>query len=247
MRIYKKTFTGCYKMNLVLPIIFLCSCLVSAGCVYIPTDYHAGTSRREIGDKDTSKIIPGESTKEDVLLLLGEPDRTSPGGKTLLYTWSKVKYLVYIHPFPLLDEVVEDTTLVIIFNEKGFVENAEYQKSLMGQPIVRIPITLWLVKNSHVPFERLLAKAQCGIVEAQELVAVSYHHGAGVGKDLIKAATWYKIAADHASKYAASELLQLKKDLTLNEYLKAEMAARTWQPDSAGCQASGYEDEKNNH
>ena len=62
-----------------------------AGCIIIPTDYYHSDSRRNVRDETTTAIIPGQTTKEDLFLALGEPDEVSPDGSRLVYRWVKVK------------------------------------------------------------------------------------------------------------------------------------------------------------
>ena len=64
-----------------------------SGCLAIPTDYHSKYSRHNISDKTQSLLRPGVTTKEEVLLLLGEPDYVSGDGQRIAYYWTKVKML----------------------------------------------------------------------------------------------------------------------------------------------------------
>src|SRR3972149_9007307 len=64
---------------------------ICAGCVIIPTDYHTPDSRTNVREETTITIIPGQTTKEDIFLALGEPDEVSPDGSRLVYHWTKVK------------------------------------------------------------------------------------------------------------------------------------------------------------
>jgi hypothetical protein len=64
--------------------------LLLGGCMYIPVNYHAAGSRSEVSSATQSKLEPGVTTKEDVFLLLGEPDYASEDGQYLGYRWTKV-------------------------------------------------------------------------------------------------------------------------------------------------------------
>lgn len=61
------------------------------GCIIIPVDYHATCSRHNVTMESTNIVRIGETTREDVLLALGEPDFESEDGRRLGYLWSKVK------------------------------------------------------------------------------------------------------------------------------------------------------------
>ena len=110
--------------GLTLPLIFL----LLIGCVGIPTDYHTETSRKNIADETADKIIPGETTKEDVFLMLGEPDLVSPDGNTLSYNWEKVEELL-IFVSGGTYEMKAGNFLVITFNKEGVVNESVYRKA----------------------------------------------------------------------------------------------------------------------
>jgi outer membrane protein assembly factor BamE (lipoprotein component of BamABCDE complex) len=65
-----------------------------AGCIVIPVDFHAAGSRHNVNAEVQPKLQVGVTTKEDVFLLLGEPDFVSEDGQRLGYKWSKVNALV---------------------------------------------------------------------------------------------------------------------------------------------------------
>jgi outer membrane protein assembly factor BamE (lipoprotein component of BamABCDE complex) len=69
--------------------------MVLSGCLVIPGDYHAKYSRHNISDKTQLLLQPGVTTKEEVFLLLGEPDHASDDGQNIGYGWTKVK-AVYV-------------------------------------------------------------------------------------------------------------------------------------------------------
>ena len=75
-------------LKIILASIFLLSI---AGCIIIPTDFHTADSRTNISRTVEQLIVIGETTKEDILLTLGEPDKISLDEKCLAYSWSKVK------------------------------------------------------------------------------------------------------------------------------------------------------------
>ena len=68
--------------------------MVLSGCV-IPLDSYMPGSRHNIGAKTQSLLQPGITTKEEVFLLLGEPDYVRDDGQRIGYAWSKLK-MVYI-------------------------------------------------------------------------------------------------------------------------------------------------------
>lgn len=65
-----------------------------SSCIVIPVDYHASGSRRNVSADVQPKLQPGVTTKEEVFLLLGEPDHVSEDGQRLGYKWTKVNAVV---------------------------------------------------------------------------------------------------------------------------------------------------------
>jgi outer membrane protein assembly factor BamE (lipoprotein component of BamABCDE complex) len=65
--------------------------LLLAGCLVIPVDYYKTGSRHNLNTKTPEKLQVGTTTKEEVALLLGEPDVVYEDGQNLRYCWKKVK------------------------------------------------------------------------------------------------------------------------------------------------------------
>jgi hypothetical protein len=65
--------------------------IVLAGCIIIPVDYHATGSRHNVTSESTNALCIGVTTREDVLLTLGEPDFVSEDSRRFGYLWTKVK------------------------------------------------------------------------------------------------------------------------------------------------------------
>ena len=79
-----------FRIAVLLLAAVLC-CAVLAGCLIIPVDYHAAGSRHNVTLKSTNALHLGATTREDVLLALGEPDFVSEDGRRFGYLWTKVK------------------------------------------------------------------------------------------------------------------------------------------------------------
>ena len=75
-------------------------------------------------------IIPGQTTKENVFLALGEPDEVSPDGSRLVYRWTKVK-AIWIAAGPYggggSGRIPRKYQLIIIFDGRGVVVHREFQ------------------------------------------------------------------------------------------------------------------------
>ena len=70
--------------------------MLLAGCVAIPVDYYSAGSRRNLNLETPSSLKPGETTKEEVFLMLGEPDFVSQDGRHIGYVWHKVKAIIAV-------------------------------------------------------------------------------------------------------------------------------------------------------
>jgi len=67
--------------------------IVAGGCIILPVDYYPQTSRRNIEEHSKEDVSGRLQTKDEVFLLLGEPDYASPDGSLLGYGWEKVKII----------------------------------------------------------------------------------------------------------------------------------------------------------
>jgi hypothetical protein len=73
-----------------LLVAVLCA-IVLAGCLIIPVDYHATGSRQNVTAESTNALRLQATTREEILLALGEPDFASEDGRRFGYLWTKVK------------------------------------------------------------------------------------------------------------------------------------------------------------
>jgi hypothetical protein len=82
---------GCRVLQAVLG-----AALVLAGCVIIPVNYYPSGSRHNLTEDTERSLHPGIMTREEVLLLLGEPDYIWEDGQRLGYAWGKVRAIVAV-------------------------------------------------------------------------------------------------------------------------------------------------------
>jgi outer membrane protein assembly factor BamE (lipoprotein component of BamABCDE complex) len=64
------------------------------GCVVIPVDYNDINTRRNITPDTASSLVPGVTTREEIILRLGEPNHVADEGRRIGYAWEKVKALM---------------------------------------------------------------------------------------------------------------------------------------------------------
>ena len=107
-----------------MAILFLLSI---EGCIYIPTKYVTGTSRGAISDSSLQFIVEGVTSREEVLLALGEPDFSVYDRFT--YAWNTIESYWYVYnPIaPFLRHSVNHV-YTIEFDEKGHVMNKDFRK-----------------------------------------------------------------------------------------------------------------------
>jgi hypothetical protein len=96
-----------------------------SGCVIIPIprDSSPTDTRQNIAPGIVSPIIPGQTTKEEVFLTLGEPDEVSEDGSRLAYHWFKTKGTIILLAFMFIGGADFDKEYVfnITFNENNLV------------------------------------------------------------------------------------------------------------------------------
>lgn len=89
-------------------------------------------SRENLGAAAKESIVAGKTTREEVLLRLGQPDGAALDESWLLYVCvrSKGGVLVFIYPSPAMPafETVDYTRLVVYFDEAGVVERTQFEQ-----------------------------------------------------------------------------------------------------------------------
>ncbi|GFO68784.1 hypothetical protein GMLC_23630 [Geomonas limicola] len=101
-----------------LAFVATLTCVLS-GCLIIPTDYYQPYSRQNAGAEVPSALATGK-TREEVLLDLGEPDRSSLDETELWYIASKVRAIIILGDRG--GEAGVDYVHVVRFDKNGRVE-----------------------------------------------------------------------------------------------------------------------------
>ena len=112
--------------------------VIGTGCLPVPVPFtwYGQQSRTNVDEAAAKVIIPGQTTKEEVVLMLGGPDEVSPDGRSLIYRWAKVKFLLIQAVAPPLGipKVEKQYQLLITFDENGVVMQREVQGSYTPFP-----------------------------------------------------------------------------------------------------------------
>ncbi|GFO59593.1 hypothetical protein GMST_19180 [Geomonas silvestris] len=97
----------------------LLACLLLSGCLIIPTNYYQGYSRQNTGTQAPSVLKIGTS-REEVLLELGEPDRCSLDETEFWYVASKVRAIIILGDRG--GEASVDYVHVVRFDKSGRID-----------------------------------------------------------------------------------------------------------------------------
>jgi len=95
---------------------------ISTGC-YVPIS-RPGAGSRTFFPASPDEFTIGETSRIEILFKMGEPDRLSKDEKELAYVWVEEKGVFTLtgcdaHP------IVEKTTAVFRFDEKGILESLD--------------------------------------------------------------------------------------------------------------------------
>jgi outer membrane protein assembly factor BamE (lipoprotein component of BamABCDE complex) len=133
-------------MNKSLIWIFLFVITIITSCVLIPIP----TGEKALLEENIVKIQTGVTTKDEVLYILGRPDRFSDDGNFVLYSYFKFAYEVYgvwIYPWPGARKVTQPWVMyyvAILFDDKNCVKKIMKRNIPILQhndPAIRVP---WL-------------------------------------------------------------------------------------------------------
>lgn len=104
--------------------------LLLSGCLVIPVDYHSAGSRHNVSAEVKSQLQPGLTAKEDVFLMLGEPDYASEDGRRLGYAWRKVKviWMVFAGSGGMGGEIEKSYLLQVSFDPSNRVSRVDMPK-----------------------------------------------------------------------------------------------------------------------
>jgi hypothetical protein len=128
-----------------LPLGLLFFAFVLPACIIIPTPQHYLGGRFEIDYVTTDSMKPGATSKEDVLLKLGEPDLVVKSGRVLGYRWQKAQaYLFVGGPGGATGGPIMTTYLFLLeFNEEDVLLRAELKSKLLTTRSVLDEALLW--------------------------------------------------------------------------------------------------------
>ena len=120
--------------------IALALTLAAAACVPIPIPSGpVQGSRQNFGDSVPSTIVKGQSTREDVLFALGEPDRRGNDDRWFAYASARRLggvALWPINPYPIVlawHETTRHRVVIVQFDLQGVVTDARFAERVCGE------------------------------------------------------------------------------------------------------------------
>lgn len=102
-----------------------------ASCIVIPVpEYGAAGSRGNITKETADRFQVGVTTKEDVMLQLGEPDYATEDGRRIGYAWTRVKgwWFVGAYYTGAAGEVTRSYLLRLTFDDENRLAGSDLLK-----------------------------------------------------------------------------------------------------------------------
>lgn len=108
--------------------------LFSAACVVIPTPEHRIQGRVPCDDDKTAFIVKDTTSKEDVLLKLGEPDLVLNHERIFVYRWEMVAAYFFVGGYGAGagGPIQRPNFLIIEFNDRNTVSRHEVKGSVFS-------------------------------------------------------------------------------------------------------------------
>jgi outer membrane protein assembly factor BamE (lipoprotein component of BamABCDE complex) len=138
---FEKTMKTTWSVQRLAIVLVWCVLLsvVLSGCIYVGSD----SSRVNLNEETASKIIPGKTTRQEVVTLLGQPDEVSGNRKQFTYVR---KYEVALMPAGGLGSGKQSNSadrylLKVEFDEKDIVSRRDFiaPYELHDKPLHGVP------------------------------------------------------------------------------------------------------------
>ena len=109
------------ERQLKLIALFVLLLWVGTGC-YVPIKQIPPESREHFPAR-YDELAPGQASRADVLLAMGEPDSVSVDESTLTYAWLSIDGIIVVTQCTPPLELTSETTLTFIFDEDGILQD----------------------------------------------------------------------------------------------------------------------------
>jgi hypothetical protein len=237
--------------------VVLSTAITLAGCVYVPPVWDADDAIHSVDE-----IEEGITTREEVLDILGEPDRVHEDGNVYYYAGEYSEGFIMSLGFPLPPGggLLEEGRwyVRVIFDESGIVHWAEASdqrvetearvnqlKEQAERGDANVPWKLGLIysarRQSDNAWEWFCRAANNGHAAAQARLGNIYRSGEGSVAEDIEAYKWYSLAASDRHSPAGISATQfrdaLANELSPEQIAEAEQLVEEWEPDPELCEA----------
>lgn len=128
---------------------FIVPCLAAAAVACSPIIDNRGHSETQL---DLSQVVKGQSTKDDVVALLGSPSSVSDFGDPSWYYISTQKETVGV----FAPEIIKQQVVEIVFNDAGTVQEINEYGKEKGKPVEIVGKTTPSAGHSLTAIEQLL-------------------------------------------------------------------------------------------
>jgi hypothetical protein len=108
---------------------------MAAGCIILPTpEMDSGETRANISQQTPAQFVPGETTRAEVILVLGEPDAITPDERKLVYRREQIIAIWFAGGGYTADagSIESDRYLVAEFDTAGVLTKVEFSRHLLG-------------------------------------------------------------------------------------------------------------------
>jgi hypothetical protein len=118
-------------VKILLPLLLI---LFSSACMVIPTPEHRIAGRVPCDDEKTTFMVKETTSKEEVLLKLGEPDLVLNQEKIFVYRWEMVAayFIVGGYGAGAIGPIQRPHFLIIEFNDKNIIIRHEVMASVFS-------------------------------------------------------------------------------------------------------------------
>jgi len=126
-------------VKILLPFLLI---LFSSACIVIPTPEHRLGGRVPCDDEKTAFIVQDTTSKEEVLLKLGEPDLVLNQETIFVYRWEMVAAYFFIGGYGAGTggPIQRPYFLIIEFNDKNFISRHEVRASVFSSSTPSVEI-----------------------------------------------------------------------------------------------------------
>ena len=107
--------------------LFVLLLWVSTGC-YVPIKQVPPESREHFPAR-YDEFVPGQASRADVILAMGEPDSVSTDESTLTYRWLSIDGIIVVTQCTPPLELTSETALTFVFDEEGVLQDVTINSS----------------------------------------------------------------------------------------------------------------------